>query len=222
VIAGFCLIVSSIAGQLLVTINAWRQERINKWCIEIPLDMVVAFPKIKSFTPATPYYGCYARFTMRGPVIEQFADYRSISGGNVPDELVRDIFSQDPFKVSWRLLNGEKEICSGVFQSSEISAFVYPDYVLYTYPSYTQKGLGNLEPFREYSFIGKVEKPCNEALNALNPTLEFRRGGSYKARAAAIRTLYTSVPAFLLGLILLCMAVVKKRSEKKKVISDDI
>lgn len=221
-IAAISLLVLSIARQLLVTINAWRQERINKWSVKIPLDMMNTYTHKKSFTPAMPYYECYARFSMRGPVLDEFADYRSVSGGNVPNELVRNIFSQMPFKVSWRLLNGEKEICSGVFLSSEISAFVYPDYVLYTFSSYTIKGLGNLEPFREYSFIGNVEQPCDEALNRLSPTLEFRRGVSYKARAAAIRNLYTSVPVFLLGLILLCIGVVKNRSQKKKVMSYEI
>lgn len=151
---------------------------------------------------------------------EQFADYRSVSGGNVPYDLIRNIFSQMPFKVSWRLLDGEKEICSGVFLSSEISAFVYPNYVYYTFSSYTQKGLGNLEPFREYSFIGNVEQPC-ETLNKLNPMLEFRRGASYKERGAAIRTLFRSVPAFLLGLILL-LIVIKNHSQKKQVMSNGI
>lgn len=211
-IAGIILIVSSIACQLLVTIYAWRQERINKWSLEIPLDMSRTNTYKKSFTPATPYYLCFARFKMRGPVTEEFADYRSVSGGNVPDELIRNIFSQMPFEVSWSLLDGEQKICSGVFLSSDICAWVYPTYVYYTYSSYTQKGSGNLEPHKEYSFIGNVEQPC-EALNGLNPILELRREASYKARGAAIRTLSRSVPAFLLGGILLLVGTVKNRSK---------
>jgi hypothetical protein len=164
----------------------------------------------KSFTPVTPYYSCFARFSMRGPVTEQFADYRSIGGGNVPDDLIRNTFSQMPFKVSWQLLNGEKEICSGVFLSSDINAWVYPTYVLYTYSSYTQKGLGNLEPFREYSFIGNVEQPCGD-LNELNPKLEFRREASYKHRGIAIRTLFMNVPACILGVFLFYLGHDKKK-----------
>ena len=156
----------------------------------------------KSVTPATPYYSCFARFSMRGPVTEQFADYRSIAGGNVPDDLIRNIFSQMPFKVSWQVLDGEKEICSGVFLSSDINVWVYPTYVLYTYSRYSQKGTGNLEPFREYLFIGNVEQPCGD-LNELNPKLEFRSEGKNMLRAIAKRTLIMSVPAFLLGAILL-------------------
>lgn len=211
-IAGITLIGFSTTVQLLVTIRAWRQERINKWSVRIPLDMGKTNTYKKSVTPATPYYSCFARFSMRGPVTEQFADYRSIAGGNVPDDLIRNIFSQMPFKVSWQVLDGEKEICSGVFLSSDISVFVFPNYVYYTFSSYTIKGQRNLEPFREYSFIGNVEKPC-ESLNRLNPTLEFRSEGKNMLRAIAKRTLIMSIPASLLGVILLIIGITKKRAE---------
>jgi hypothetical protein len=168
----------------------------------VPLDMSSTYTYAKYFTPKTQYYGCHAKFTMRGPVTEQFADYRSIGGGNVPDDLTRNIFSQMPFKVSWQILDGEKDICSGVFLSSDINVWVYPTYVLYTYSRYSQKGPGNLEPSREYLFIGNVEMPC-ESLNRLNPTLEFRSEAKNMLRAIAKRTLIMSVPAFLLGVILL-------------------
>jgi hypothetical protein len=202
-IAGITLIGFSTTVQFLVTIRAWRQERINKWSVEMPLDMSSTYTYAKYFTPETQYYSCFARFSMRGPVTEQFADYRSFGGGNVPDDLIRNIFSQMPFKVSWQILDGEKDICSGVFLSSDINVFVYPNYVLYTYSRYSQKGPGNLEPFREYLFIGNVEMPC-ESLNELNPTLEFRsEANKNMLRAIAKRTLIMSVPAFLLGVILL-------------------
>ena len=201
-IAGITLIGFPTTVQLLVTIRAWKWERINKWSVEMPLDMSSTYTYAKYFTPKTQYYGCHAKFTMRGPVTEQFADYRSIGGGNVPDDLIRNIFSQMPFKVSWQIFDGEKDICSGVFLSSDINVWVYPTYVLYTYSRYSQKGTGNLEPFREYSFIGNVEQPC-ESLNRLNPTLEFRSEAKNILRAIAKRTLIMSVPAFLLGVILL-------------------
>jgi hypothetical protein len=213
--------VSSITLQLLATIPTWRQERINKWSIEIQLDMSKTNTYTKSFTTEEPYYSCFARFSMRGPVTNQFAKYRHIGGGNVPDELIRNMFSQMPFKVSWRLLDGKKEVCSGAFLSSDICAWVYPTYVYYAYSSYTQKGLGNLEPRKEYSFVGNVEQPCG-ALNELNPKLEFRRLGSYKMRGVANITLIVTATAFLLGLILLCIGVVKKRSQKNKIISEGI
>jgi len=215
-IAGITLIGFSTTVQLLVTIGAWRQEGINKWSVKIPLDMGKTNTYKKSFTPAKPYYSCFARFSMRGPVTEQFADYRSIGGGNVPDDLIRNIFSQMPFKVSWQILDGEKEICSGVFLSSDINAWVFPTYVLYAYSRYSQKGTGNLEPFREYSFIGNVEQPCGD-LNELNPTLEFRSDGKNMLRAIARRTLIVSIPASLLGVILLYMGITKNHAQSEKV-----
>lgn len=213
-IAGICFIVTSITLQFLVTIRAWRWEKINEWSVEMPLDMSSTNTYEKSFIPKTQYHGCHAKFSMRGPVTEQFADYRSIGGGNVPDDLIRNIFSQMPFKVSWQVLDGEKEICSGVFLSSDINAWVYPTYVLYTYSSYTQKSLGNLEPFREYLFIGNVEMPC-ESLNRLNPTLRFRKEAKNMLRAIANRTLIVSIPASLLGVILLIIGMTKKHAESR-------
>jgi hypothetical protein len=213
------LIVVSIVLQLLVTIPYLQQERNNKWSIDIPLDMSNARSYLKTFTPKTPYYLCYARFTMRGPVTDQFAAYRSRGGGNVPDELTRNFFSQNPFKVSWKLLEGQKEVCSGVFLSSDISIFVYPDYVLYTFSHYSIKGNNNLEKNKEYSFIGNVEQPC-EPLNQLNPKLSFRREARYKS-VSPIAALFKTIPAFLLGVILLWVNTIKNRLKKKKALSVD-
>jgi hypothetical protein len=74
-----------------------------------------------------------------------------------------------------------------------------------------------LEPFREYSFIGNVEMPC-ESLNRLNPTLEFRSEAKKNIlRAIAKRTLIMSIPASLLGVILLIIGITKKHAESGKV-----
>jgi hypothetical protein len=212
---GLLLIVVTISLLTSVYMGVWRQEQINKWSVEIPLDMSRTNTYVKSFTPATPYYLCYALFSMRGPVTDKLADYRSVSGGNVPDELIRNIFSQMPFKISWSILDGEKEICSGVFLSTDINAWVYPNYVYYSYGHYTIKGNSNLEPDKKYSFIGNVEQSC-EPLNQLNPKLEFRRGASFKASGAAIIASLIIIPWFIFGIALLRTAVIKNLLEKKK------
>ena len=210
---GIILIVTSIILLLLAKIYYWRQERINKWAIEIPLDMGNTNTYSKSFTPETPYYACHTRFIMLQPVTDEFASYRSRGGGNVPDELIRNKFSQMPFKVSWRLFDEEKEVCSGVFQNTNINAFVYPDYVLYTFSHYSIKGNRNLEAGKKYSFICDIEQ-SSEPLNKLNPKIEFRRGASFKARGLSRRALFTIFPILIFGVILLYISDIKKVQNK--------
>ncbi len=213
VTAGITLIVMSIILTLWLIIPALQQEKINKWSMDIPLDMSKEDTNSKTFTPETEYFECYARFSMRGQVTDEFAAYRSRGGGSVPEEITRNFFSKNPFKVSWQLFDGSKEIYSGEFLSSDIHIWVYPDYVHYGYSHFI--GAGNLKPGIKYTFVGKVEQPC-EALNQLNPKISLKRAGSYKGIVLLDSTLFVCVPAFLLGLALLIINPIKNILKRTK------
>lgn len=208
---GVLLLIFSSYLQINAEIAAYNQEKINTWRVEVPIDFSNQNTYKKSFEPITTT-GNFTKFIIQGPVTEEFQSYNR-TGDYVSPEDTKNILSGRTFKISWSILDGEKELKKGTFIPLDVNAWVYEDYVHYQATDHF--GYPQLETGHEYSLVVKIEQTDEEA-SELKPTIILRTAGSFKPGGFARHARKYNIAFFIMGIILIICATSKRSFIKRK------
>jgi hypothetical protein len=194
-------LVITLQGQL--SFVAWRQHRINTWCVSLPLDMSAEADRVfeTTFQPVSRW-GNRIILSMQGPARDDYKKYTQYTELEQTSE-IRRALSVETFALSWRVSVADQDVETGVFSLSDITACIYPDSGTAIYRA--GKGFNlysKFSPLRIYRLQVTVTTSA-EQLNQFSPTMQIQTQKTYKPIVPAVFALPGSLLGLIIGITLL-------------------
>lgn len=208
---GTILIALVLLLQGRMSYGAWRQQKINSWCINLPIDMSCENVHSIQFHPISRW-GNYILIKMQGPFREEFNQYSRYTELELTNN-INHILSDQGFTVSWRLLTEQQLVEIGSFQLTDLKALIFPgtNYITYKAQKYFNSK-ANFRKYKTYQLEVTVNRP-NLDIIQFNPVIQIQTDKSYKY----MHPIYpASILALLFGVILIMVGYKNRKLPEEK------
>ena len=203
---GISLLIVALLVQAPFWLSARYQKRMQSWRMALSIDFSARNIYKENFQPRGTLMG-NPQLRMRSPLLTEFQE-TDLGGAYVPLHILQESFSKYAidFNLSWKVLEEENILDSGVFGPNDVNAWSYPFHVYYKAEDYS--GYRQLDREKVYTLVVEVTKP-SQAVNKFKPTFILGPPSGKNFISLSNRLLILTIPLFVLGIFLLVIATWK-------------